>query len=216
MLSPEVICEGFAHDGEQTPNPGQVKSLTSTNNFINFCLKYNFSLTNGKQLPNGSCNPAPMGIIPAKTKMPSSKFISPQNLATLKANQTFTVKMAINNFDPGKFVNPDSNYYAAPQQLNSKGLVMGHSHFVIQAISSLNDTKVLDATIFAFFVAVNGAAVNGIVSETVEGGLPVGHYKLSSINTAANHQPVLVPVAQHGSLDDTIYVSCCVTFDNIG
>lgn len=28
---------------------------------------------------------------------------------------------------------------------------------------------------------------------------------MSSINTASNHQPVLVAVAQHGSLDDVVY-----------
>ena len=28
-----------------------------------------------------------------------------------------------------------------------------------------------------------------------------------SINTAANHQPVLVAVAQHGSVDDMIYIT---------
>ncbi|TFY79009.1 hypothetical protein EWM64_g5000, partial [Hericium alpestre] len=32
-----------------------------------------------------------------------------------------------------------------------------------------------------------------------------GTYRLSSINSAANHQPVLVAVAQHGSMDDQIY-----------
>ena len=28
---------------------------------------------------------------------------------------------------------------------------------------------------------------------------------MSSINSAANHQPVLLGVAQHGSLDDAVY-----------
>lgn len=38
-------------------------------------------------------------------------------------------------------------------------------------------------------------------------GLAEGAYRLCSINTAANHQPAIVPVAQHGSLDDCVYVS---------
>jgi len=41
----------------------------------------------------------------------------------------------------------------------------------------------------------------------VEDGLPAGIYKLPSINTAANHHPVLVPVAQHDALDDAIYLA---------
>jgi len=45
------------------------------------------------------------------------------------------------------------------------------------------------------------------LNTTVPKGLDVGFYKLSSINTASNHQPLLVPIAQHGSLDDAIYFS---------
>ena len=217
-LDSNVICQGFANDGqsESAPNPGQIASLTSTNNFINFCLDFpDTNLTNGKQLSNGSCNPAPMGRIPPSDKMPSSKFISPQNLGTVKANQNFTIKMAINNVETGKFVNPEASYFAAPQQLNSQGLIIGHSHFVIQLMSSFEDPKPLDPKKFAFFTAANSAAVKGVLSATVNGGLPAGNYKLSSITTAANHQPVLVPIAQHGSLDDAIYVSRNVIFDNI-
>ena len=39
------------------------------------------------------------------------------------------------------------------------------------------------------------------------GDLPAGAYRLSSINTAANHQPNLGPIAQHGSHGDMVYVS---------
>lgn len=216
-LDSNVICSGFAHDGQSTPTPGQVASLTSTNNFINFCAEFpDINLTNGEQLKNGSCNPAPMGLIPSSDKMPSSKFRVPSNLATLKANQSFTIQMAIINMETGGFVNPEKNYYAAPQQLNSKGLIIGHSHFVIQKVPSLNHTTPLDPTKFAFFTAVNSAAVNGVLTARVTDGLLPGTYKLSSINSAANHQPPLVPIAQHGSLDDVIYVSRSVIFDNIG
>ena len=156
-----------------------------------------------------------MGLIPSSDNMPSSKFIFPLNLGTVKANQNFTIQMAINNLETGKFTNPDKNYFAAPQQLNSQGIIVGHSHVVIQEISSFNETTTLDPKKFAFFSALNSAAVNGVLKVTVGGGLPVGTYKLSSINTAANHQPALVPIAQHGSLDDAIYVSRSVIFDNI-
>lgn len=39
----------------------------------------------------------------------------------------------------------------------------------------------------------------------VTGGLPAGVYRMGSINSAANHQPVIVAVAQHGALDDMVY-----------
>ncbi|KAI0027611.1 hypothetical protein K488DRAFT_60984, partial [Vararia minispora EC-137] len=206
-LDPAVIATGFASDGQQTPTPGQVASLTSQNNFINFCLTTNQPITNGQQIKTGSCNPAPMGQIPDVSHMPASKFIAPKNLDTIPANTSFVIQMAIQNLDAGHFTNAQATYYAAPQQLNSNNVIVGHTHFVMQAISSLTSTAVLDPRTFAFFQGVNTAAVNGVVSVNVAAGLPAGVYKLSSINSAANHQPVLAPVAQHGSLDDAIYVS---------
>ena len=202
-----MLATGFESDGQGTPTAGQVASLTSTNNFINFCLTVNKPITNGQQIKTGSCNPAPMGMIASTSNMPSSKFVFPPNLGTVKANTQFTIKMAINNLEAGNFVNAEQNYYAAPQQINAQGNVVGHTHFVIQAIDSLQSTKTLDPQTFAFFKGVNTAAdADGTVSVPVPSGLPAGTYKLASINTAANHQPVLVAVAQHGSLDDQVYV----------
>lgn len=147
-----------------------------------------------------------MGIIAATTNMPSSKFTNPKNLDTIKANTAFTVTMAINNLETGHFVNAEENYFAAPQQVNAQGDVQGHSHIVIEAIDSLTSTAVTDPTRFAFFKGLNDAAVGGVLSADVTAGLPAGTYRLASINTAANHQPVLVAIAQHGTLDDMVYV----------
>ena len=94
-------------------------------------------ITNGKQIVDGSCNPAPMGAIPAKTKMPSGKFVVPANGATIKANTAFTVQFAIKNLETGFFVNAQENYFSAPQNLNAQGIIQGHSHVVIQKIDSL-------------------------------------------------------------------------------
>ncbi|KAL5478867.1 hypothetical protein ACEPAI_2144 [Sanghuangporus weigelae] len=204
-LNPAVIATGFASDGQQVPTEGQVPSLTSTNNFINFCLTVNKPITNGQQIKTGSCNPAPMGVIAATTNMPSSKFQFPKNNDTIPANQAFTIKMAINNIETGNFVNANSNYYSAPQQVNAQGNIIGHSHVVIELLDSLSQTTVTDPSKFAFFKGINGAAVNGVVTADVAAGLPAGAYRMASINAAANHQPVLVAVAQHGSLDDMVY-----------
>jgi len=204
-----VIATGFQKDGQETPAAGQVASLTSANNFINFCATVKKPITNGQQIKAGSCNPAPMGVIASSSNMPSSKFVQPANLDTVKANTAFTVQMALNNLEAGNFVNAVQNYYSAPQQVNGQGNIIGHTHFVIQAIDSLTSTKVLDAQTFAFFKGVDtGAGADGTVSVQVANGLPAGTYRLASINTAANHQPCLVAVAQHGSLDDQVYVSC--------
>jgi hypothetical protein len=205
-LDSKVIATGFKDNGQDVPTAGQVPSLTSSNNFINFCLTVpNLPITNGKQITTGSCNPAPMGVIPSKDNMPSAKFVFPTNGATISAGTPFTIKMAVQNFESGNFVNPDENYFAAPQQVNAQGQIIGHSHVVVEALSALDQTAPLDPKKFTFFQGLNSAAVNGVLSANVAAGLPAGFYKLSSINTAANHQPVLAPVAQHGSLDDAVY-----------
>lgn len=149
-----------------------------------------------------------MGVIPSVRNMPSSKFVFPPNGATVPANQKFTIKMAIKNLETGNFVNANQNYFSAPQQLNSQGVIQGHSHVVIEALESLGQTTPTDPSVFAFFKGLNGKADGqGILTADVDKGLPAGFYKLSSINAASNHQPVLVPIAQHGSLDDAVYVS---------
>ena len=200
------IATGFENDGQSTPEPGQVASLTSSNNFINFCATVpNLPITNGQQITTGSCNPAPMGIIAATTNMPSSKFIFPKNGAVIQENQPFTIQMAISNLETGNFVNANANYFAAPQQVNAQGNIKGHSHIVIEQLAAIDSTTPTDPTKFAFFKGINGAAQNGVVTADVTDGLDPGVYRMASINAAANHQPVLVAVAQHGSLDDMVY-----------
>jgi len=205
-LDPRVIASGFANNGQDVPAAGQVPSLTSKNNFINFCLTVpQLPITNGKQITTGSCNPAPIGVIPSVDNMPSSKFIFPKNFDTIKSGQTFTIQMAIRGMQTGAFVNAQANYFGAPQQLNSKGQIIGHSHVVIESLSSLDQTTPSDPKKFVFFKGLNAAAQGGKLTADVAAGLAPGFYKLSSINTSSNHQPAIVPVAQHGSLDDAIY-----------
>lgn len=148
-----------------------------------------------------------MGMILASDKITTSKFVSPTNMQVIAKNTTFTITMAINNMDTGNFVNAASNYYAAPCQINANGELIGHSHVVVEAMTSLTQTTPTNPLQFAFFKGLNAAAVNGQLTADVTGGLSPGVYRLASINTCANHQPVLAPIAQHGSLDDQVYVS---------
>jgi len=204
-LDPKVVAPNFALDGQAVPTAGQVASDTSTNNFINFCaLHADLAITNGAQVAEGSCNPIPMGQIPAKENMPSGKFQNPKNGDKIGVNKPFTIALKINNFVPGNFVNATSNYFAAPQQLQGK-VIMGHSHVVIESLANFAAVTPLDPTKFAFFKGLNAAAnAAGALTADVP-GLPAGFYRLSTITTAANHQPALLPVAQHGSVDDVVY-----------
>ncbi|KAJ7181252.1 hypothetical protein C8R46DRAFT_986399 [Mycena filopes] len=215
-LDPSLIQKGFLDDGQQPPVAGQFASTTSGNNFINFCALTlpGTPLTNGLQIAGGSCNAAPIGLIPSFEKMPSSKFTNPKNLATIKADTNFTITMQLNNIDAGHFTNAQKNYYAAPQQLNADGVIIGHTHFVIESIPALDTAVATDPRKFVFFkgvntgLAVGGAAANEVatpVGSASKPGVPAGTYRLCSQNAAMNHQPVIVPIAQHGNLDDCVY-----------
>jgi len=207
LLSSQVST-GFENNGQDVPEAGQVASLTSSNNFINFCAQFaNLPLTNGQQVTTGSCNNAIMGVIPASSNIPSGKFVSPANGDTVAANTAFTVTMAVKNIELGNFVNAKENYYSAPQQVNSAGLIIGHSHFVIEEMADgLGTTTPTNPLDFAFFQGVNAAQdANGQVSISVSDGLPAGVYRLGSIMSSSNHQPTLAPIAQHGLMDDVVY-----------
>ncbi len=164
----------------------------------------NKQITNGLQVKEGSCNPAPMGVIASTANMPSCKFVSPKNGDKIAANTNFTIQMAIKNLNTGFFTNPNENYFAAPQTVDGSGNINGHSHVVVEALPSLDTTTPTDPTKFAFFKGLNDKAQGGVLSVEVAGGLPAGTYRLASINSAANHQPALVAVAQHGALDDMV------------
>jgi hypothetical protein len=202
-LDPKSIMKSLKNNG--VVNGAGTASLTSENNFINFCLTQKKPLTEGQQIKDGSCNPVPMGRIIQTDKMPNSRFTNPKNLDTIPANKPFEIRMAIKNLQTGAFTNAQTTYFSAPAQTNGNGVLIGHSHVVIQKIDDLKSTKTLDPNTFAFFKGFNDPAKGGVLTAQVDKGLPAGVYRMGSINTAANHQPALVAVAQHGMIDDVVY-----------
>lgn len=221
----ELVATNLAQDGQATPEAGQVASLTTKNNFINFCSGK--TITNGQQVTGGSCNPVPMGDIIPKANMPSSKFKNPANFSKIPANKAFTIEMNIINLQAGVFTNAQKTYYMAPQQLNGQKVLIGHSQyvpfvirfiklsiiltlflssFVIQPMGDFADPKILDPATFTFFKGIDTAAQNGVLSVEVAAGVPAGNYRIASINTDSNHAPAIAAVAQHGLLDDISYV----------
>lgn len=204
-LSPNAIQSGSFNDGSDeigANEVGQALSLTSQNNFINNCAGK--TLTNGLQITTGSCNGITMGDIPAKTSMVTSIILFPTTGGqAIESDTTFNITVQTQNLVAGSFTNADATYYAAPQFL-SGGLVVGHTHVTVQDLgSSLNPTTALDPTQFAFFKGINDAGNGkGLLSATVTGGLPAGNYRVCTMASASNHQPVLMPVAQRGTPDD--------------
>lgn len=68
---------------------------------------------------------------------------------------------------------------------------------------SLTPKKLLDLRKFVSFKGINDAGDGkGGLSVTVTGGLPAGNYRVCTLGSSSNHQPVLMPVAQRGAQDD--------------
>ncbi|KAK4224484.1 hypothetical protein QBC38DRAFT_446412 [Podospora fimiseda] len=186
--------------------PGLSNSSTSPNNFINFCSSH--ILTNGQQNPSGSCNPIPLGRIPSTENMVSSLITYPSSQFSVPEHKTFNVTILTRGLSAGYLVNPSVSYYTAPQDLDaSTGEIKGHCHVTIQSLG--DETHVLDARDYVFFKGVDDAGIekgNGVKElwAEVKGGLPKGRYRVCSMASASNHQPVVMPVASRGAQDDCV------------
>jgi hypothetical protein len=147
-----------------------------------------------------------MGRIPGTGNMVASIITNPLNGADIQADQDFTIEVRMNNFAPGTFTNPANTYYSAPQDLDGGGNIIGHTHVTVQDTGAdTNPTQPLDSTQFVFFKGINTPANDqGLLTADVEGGLPAGNYRLCTMASSANHQPVLMPVAQRGAQDDCV------------
>ncbi|CAZ82634.1 unnamed protein product [Tuber melanosporum] len=180
---------------------GQADSATDDANFINFCTGK--TLTNGLQVQAGSCNGIVMGDIPSTANMVSSIIINPQPGQDLQPDTAFTVQVQVDNLAAGSFTNPANTYYAAPQTLNG-GIIVGHTHVTVQDLGgSLTPTAAPNADDFIFFKGINDAGNgNGLLEAEVADGLPAGFYRICTMASASNHQPVIMPIAQRGAQDD--------------
>lgn len=145
-----------------------------------------------------------MGDIPSTANMVSSIITDPAPGQDVAANTAFTVKVQVAKLAAGSFTNPANTYYAAPQALNGQGLIIGHTHVTIQDLGgSLTPTNAPNADTFAFFKGINdNGNGNGGLEALVTDGLPAGFYRVCTMASASNHQPVIMPIAQRGAQDD--------------
>jgi hypothetical protein len=72
-------------------------------------------------------------------------------MATIAANVPFNISMELKNMQAGSFTNAQKTYFAAPQFLNSGGQIVGHAHFVVEALSAIDQTAPTDPQKFVFF-----------------------------------------------------------------
>ncbi|KAJ4303575.1 hypothetical protein N0V90_002474 [Kalmusia sp. IMI 367209] len=211
-LDPTVISTNANNDGLADAEAGQAASATDANNFINFCKGK--TITNGLQVKGGSCNPIPMGNIPSTNNMISAVMVNPKNGDNVDANQAINFQVQIANLVAGTFTNPDVTYYVAPQDLQG-GNVVGHTHISVQDLGNdINSDTPPNAQDFVFFKGINDAGNNnGLLAANLAAGLPNGNYRVCSMTSAANHQPVLMPVAQRGPQDDCEVLVTAVTME---
>ncbi|KAL9625572.1 MAG: hypothetical protein Q9160_000285 [Pyrenula sp. 1 TL-2023] len=203
-LSANNVQTASQSDGQDAgAEAGQAPSATDNANFINFCTGE--TLTNGLQVKGGSCNgiATVMGKIPSTANMISSIITNPGPGDNIQANQDFNIDVQTQGLVAGSFTNPDNTYYGGPQDLQG-GKVIGHTHVTVQAMgNTLTPATPPDPTEFAFFKGINDAGDGqGGLTAAVAGGLPAGVYRVCTMTSASNHQPVLMPVAQRGAQDD--------------
>ena len=129
--------------------------------------------------------------------MVSTIITSPEPGQNIAPNTSFNISLQVTNLAAGSFTNAKATYYAAPQDL-SGGKVVGHTHVTIQSLSkSLAAATPPDASTFAFFKGIDDKGNGrGGLSAAVTDGLRAGNYRVCTITSASNHQPVLMPVAQ--------------------
>lgn len=137
-----------------------------------------------------------MGDIPSSDSMISAIITNPAPGDDLDEDTDFSVDVQIDNLAAGSFTNPDTTYYSAPQTVDNSGKVVGHTHVTIQSIGDINTDTPPDASEFAFFKGINDAGDgNGGLSADVDGGLPAGSYRVCTMTSSSNHQPVIMPVS---------------------
>ncbi|KAH8594990.1 hypothetical protein B0O99DRAFT_595033 [Bisporella sp. PMI_857] len=201
-LAGNAVQTGSQNGGQDPPVDGQSVSATDDANFINFCAGE--TLTNGLQVQGGSCNGIVMGKIPSNNNMISAIIVNPSVADNLEANTDFDIQVQLTGLSAGSFTNAQKTYYSAPQDLDGQGRIIGHTHVSVQDLgNSLAPTTPPDPKTFVFFKGINDDGNgNGLLSATVTGGLPAGNYRVCSMTSASNHQPVIMPVAQRGPQDD--------------
>ncbi|KAJ7706858.1 hypothetical protein B0H17DRAFT_918592, partial [Mycena rosella] len=205
-LDSSLVAVSFEQNGLDTGVTG-TPSLTSSNNFINFCETVPTTpISDGTGILGGSCNPTPMGQIPPIANMPLVHILQPANGATLAANVPISLSFVVSNLHAGVSVNTATNYMSAPQQLDPTGDILGNLHVVIEELDALNSTVPMDNQQYVFFRVVEDAPEQGIIQSSVPDGIPEGFYRVTVMTRAANHQPVIVPISEHGSLNDVAYV----------
>jgi hypothetical protein len=159
----------------------------------------NLPLHDGTQ-KGGVFNPVPYGEIPANT--PLVVIQRPGSGRILPLNQEIKIRATVENFQPGFFNDPKTQYGVDPQRLNAQGNLQGHNHACIQRIPA--DGQV--ASKCDSFVVLEQEGTTNVISGI---GPPItvpGRYRVCVDDASGAHYVAVRAFAQQGGPVDCVRV----------
>jgi hypothetical protein len=160
----------------------------------------NLPLHDGSQ-KGGVFNPVPYGEIPANT--PQVAIQRPGSGRILPLNQEIQIRALVQNFQPGFFNDPKTQYGVDPQRLNADGNLQGHNHACIQRLTG---NGLPASTKCDSFVVLEQQGGSNVISGV---GPPIttpGRYRVCVDDASGAHYVAVRAFAQQGGPVDCVRV----------
>jgi hypothetical protein len=160
----------------------------------------NLPLHDGSQ-KGGVFNPVPYGEIPANT--PQVAIQRPGSGRILPLNQEIQIRALVQNFQPGFFNDPKTQYGVDPQRLNADGNLQGHNHACVQRLgrNSLPVSTKCDS-----FVVLEQEGTTNVISGVGPPITVAGRYKVCVDDASGAHYVAVRAFAQQGGPVDCVRV----------
>jgi hypothetical protein len=159
----------------------------------------NLPLHDGTQ-KGGVFNPVPYGEIPANT--PQVVIQRPGSGRILPLNQEIQIRAVVENFQPGFFNDPKTQYGVDPQRLNDQGNLQGHNHACVQRIP---ENGQLDTRCDSFVVLEQEGTTN-VISGVGPPITVAGRYRVCVDDASGAHYVAVRGFAQQGGPVDCVRV----------
>jgi len=159
----------------------------------------NLPLHDGTQ-KGGVFNPVPYGEIPQNT--PQVVIQRPGSGRILPLNREIQIRALVQNFQPGFFNDPKTQYGVDPQRLNAQGNLQGHNHACIQRLPA----RGLPSTRCDSFVVLQQEGTTNVISGV---GPPIsvaGRYRVCVDDASGAHYVAVRAFAQQGGPVDCVRV----------
>jgi hypothetical protein len=160
----------------------------------------NLPLHDGSQ-KGGVFNPVPYGEIPANT--PQVAIQRPGSGRILPLNREIQIRALVQNFEPGFFNDPKTQYGVDPQRLNGDGNLQGHNHACVQRLG--RDSLPL-STKCDSFVVLEQEGTSNVISGVGPPITVAGRYRLCVDDASGAHYVAVRAFAQQGGPVDCVRV----------